>query len=104
MRGPCAGAALRWASSGVQVAQDRLERALEGAHVRSSGGYFQEGRECFWASNRSNGSVVSSLKEAAKLGFKRVLMPKRNLKGLQPPQEIKATGVKRLHQVLDLVL
>ena len=53
---------------------------------------------------RTVSQPMPRLKEAAKLGFKRALVPKRNLKGLQPPKEIETTGVERLHQVLDLVL
>lgn len=53
---------------------------------------------------RTVSQPVPRLKEAAKLGFQRALLPKRNLKGLRPPKEIETTGVERLHQVLDLVL
>lgn len=45
------------------------------------------------------------LKEAAKLGFERALVPKNNLKGgLRPPKGFEATGVQRLNEVLDFVL
>ncbi len=44
------------------------------------------------------------LKEAAKLGFKRALVPKNNLKNLTPPKGIETTGVDRLHEALELVL
>ncbi len=44
------------------------------------------------------------LKEAARLGFERALVPRNNLKGLTPPKGIEVTGVERLHEVLDLVL
>ncbi|MGI9174973.1 MAG: magnesium chelatase domain-containing protein, partial [Rhodothermales bacterium] len=53
---------------------------------------------------RTVSQLMPRLKEAAKLGFKRALLPKRNLKGLQPPKGLEATGVERLHQVLDLML
>ena len=53
---------------------------------------------------RTVSQPLPRLKEAAKLGFKRALLPKRNLKGLQPPKGLEATGVERLHQVLDLTL
>ncbi|MGI9175401.1 MAG: DNA repair protein RadA [Rhodothermales bacterium] len=53
---------------------------------------------------RTVSQPMPRLKEAAKLGFKRALLPKRNLKGLQPPKGLEATGVERLHQVLDLML
>ena len=44
------------------------------------------------------------LKEAAKLGFERAVVPKNNLKGFTPPKSIEVLGVDRLHDVLDLVL
>ncbi len=44
------------------------------------------------------------LKEAAKLGFERAVVPKNNLKGFTPPKNIEVLGVDRLHEVLDLVL
>ncbi len=44
------------------------------------------------------------LKEAAKLGFERAIVPKNNLKNLTPPKGIKTTGVDRLHEALELVL
>ena len=44
------------------------------------------------------------LKEAAKLGFERAVVPKNNLKNLTPPKGIETTGVDRLHEALDLVL
>ena len=44
------------------------------------------------------------LKEAAKLGFERAVVPKNNLKNVTPPKGIETTGVDRLHEALDLVL
>ncbi len=44
------------------------------------------------------------LKEAAKLGFERAIVPKNNLKNFTPPKGIETTGVDRLHEALDLVL
>ncbi len=44
------------------------------------------------------------LKEAAKLGFDRAIVPKNNLKGYKPPSSLEVTGVERLHAVLDFVL
>ncbi|HET6566554.1 MAG TPA: DNA repair protein RadA [Rhodothermales bacterium] len=53
---------------------------------------------------RTVSQLDARLKEAAKLGFERAIVPKNNLKGCTPPHGIEATGVERLHQVLDLVL
>ncbi|MDX1548306.1 MAG: DNA repair protein RadA [Rhodothermales bacterium] len=53
---------------------------------------------------RTVGQLGPRLKEAAKLGFERALVPKNNLKGLTPPKGLDVTGAERLHDVLDLVL
>jgi DNA repair protein RadA/Sms len=44
------------------------------------------------------------LKEAAKLGFERALVPQNNMKGVSAPANLQVTGVERLHQVIDYVL
>ena len=44
------------------------------------------------------------LKEAAKLGFERAVVPKNNLKGLNTPSELEVTGVKRLREALDMMV
>ena len=53
---------------------------------------------------RTVSQLALRLKEAAKLGFERAVVPKNNLKGFSPPQGIEVLGVDRLHEVLDLVL
>ncbi len=44
------------------------------------------------------------IKEAAKLGFERAVVPKNNMKGLVSPKGLEITGAARLHEVLNLVL
>lgn len=44
------------------------------------------------------------VKEAAKLGFKRVIMPEKSLKGWTPPPEIKIIGVTTVAQALKAAL
>ncbi|MFQ5570344.1 MAG: DNA repair protein RadA [Rhodothermales bacterium] len=44
------------------------------------------------------------LKEAAKLGFERAIVPKNNLQGFTPPTGIEVTGAEQLRKVLDRVL
>ena len=53
---------------------------------------------------RTVSQLEMRLKEAAKLGFERAVVPKNNLKGFAPPKGIEVLGVDRLHEVLDLVL
>ena len=53
---------------------------------------------------RTVSQLEPRLREAAKLGFERAYVPKPNLKSLTPPKGLEVTGVRRLHEVLDLVL
>ena len=53
---------------------------------------------------RTVSQLEPRLKEAAKLGFERAIVPKNNLKGFTLPKGIEVNGVDRLHEVLDLVL
>lgn len=53
---------------------------------------------------RTVSQIEPRLREAAKLGFERALVPQHNLKGLTVPQTLAVQGVERLHQALDLVL
>lgn len=52
---------------------------------------------------RAVGLVEPRIKEAAKLGFERVILPKTNAKR-RPSDEIEIIGAERLHDVLDLML
>ena len=53
---------------------------------------------------RTVSQLEPRLREAAKLGFERALVPEGNRKGLGVPEGIDVTGVRRLNQVLDLTL
>src|SRR5207244_935507 len=44
------------------------------------------------------------VQEAAKLGFRRVVLPKNNLKGLERTGEIELLGVERIEDALKLLL
>ncbi len=44
------------------------------------------------------------VKEAHKLGFKRVIMPQHNMKGWQPPEGIRIVGVKTVAEALKAAL
>ncbi len=48
--------------------------------------------------------IESRLKEAAKLGFTRCVIPKDNLKGLKEPDDIEIIGVMNLRQGLEVIL
>ncbi|QXD16530.1 DNA repair protein RadA [Rhodocaloribacter litoris] len=53
---------------------------------------------------RTVSRIEPRLKEAARLGFERAVVPKHNLKGLRAPKGLVVTGAERLHAVLELVL
>ncbi len=53
---------------------------------------------------RTVSQVEARLKEIAKLGFERVLVPEHNLKGIDLPDGLTVTGVGRLHAALEHVL
>lgn len=52
---------------------------------------------------RTVGMLEPRLKEAAKLGFRRAIVPKNNVKGL-PDCGLDVDGARRLHEVLDFAL
>ncbi len=53
---------------------------------------------------RSVSRIEARLKEAAKLGFERAIVPANSLKGVVVPKKLEVTGVRSLHEALDLVL
>src|SRR5699024_10378104 len=48
--------------------------------------------------------IEQRVKEAAKLGFKRIICSKNNLDGWTPPKGIEVIGVKTVQEVLSLGL
>lgn len=48
--------------------------------------------------------IEQRVAEAAKLGFKTIIVPRYNLNGWQPPTNIKVIGVKTLNQALHIAL
>ena len=48
--------------------------------------------------------IEQRVAEAAKLGFKRILVPKNNLAGWNPPQDIEVVGVTTLGEALKITL
>ena len=53
---------------------------------------------------RTVSQLEPRLKEAAKLGFERAVVPKNNLKGLTLDPDLDVEGARRLNDVLDIVL
>ena len=52
---------------------------------------------------RAVSHVEARLAEVKQLGFERALLPKANMKGLQPPKGLELLPVRRLGEALDLV-
>jgi DNA repair protein RadA/Sms len=48
--------------------------------------------------------IEQRVKEAHKLGFKRVILPRKNLSGLDAPAGIEIVGVQSVQEALDIVL
>jgi DNA repair protein RadA/Sms len=48
--------------------------------------------------------VEMRIREAAKLGFKRCLLPERNLAKLEPIDGIELIGIREVGEALDVVL
>ena len=48
--------------------------------------------------------IEQRVAEAAKLGFKRIIVPKNNLRGWNPPTNIQVIGVQTIGEVLRVAL
>jgi len=53
---------------------------------------------------RAVSRVEQRVKEAEKLGFRRIIVPEKSLKGWQPPKGIQVIGVQTVQQALSVVL
>lgn len=53
---------------------------------------------------RTVSQIEARLKEAARLGFTRAVVPQSNLKGVQPPSKLEVTGARSLHAALEAML
>ncbi|HEX9829957.1 MAG TPA: S16 family serine protease, partial [Bacteroidota bacterium] len=53
---------------------------------------------------RTVGQIEKRVQEAAKLGFKRIILPKNNLKNVKANGEIEIIGVDRIESALQEML
>lgn len=53
---------------------------------------------------RTVGQIEKRVQEAAKLGFKRIIVPQNNLKGIKGNGEIEVIGVDRIEKALEVLL
>ena len=53
---------------------------------------------------RTIGNIEKRVQEAAKLGFKRIIIPENNMKGIKPNVEIQIIGVDRVEKAMEALL
>lgn len=53
---------------------------------------------------RTIGNIEKRVQEAAKLGFKRIVIPENNMKGIKPNGEIQIIGVDRVEKAMEALL
>ena len=53
---------------------------------------------------RTIGNIEKRVQEAAKLGFKRIIIPENNMKGIKPNGEIQIIGVDRVEKAMEALL
>jgi DNA repair protein RadA/Sms len=53
---------------------------------------------------RTINQIEKRIQEAAKLGFKRLILPKNNLKGILRKPEIEIIGIERIEEAVDILL
>ena len=53
---------------------------------------------------RTIGNIEKRVQEAAKLGFKRIVIPENNMKGVKPNGEIQIIGVDRIEKAMEALL
>ncbi|MBL1229365.1 DNA repair protein RadA [Enterococcus sp. BWB1-3] len=97
------------AAGGVKLNEPAIDLAVA---VSISSSYKEKGTkptECFIGEIGLTGevrrvnSIEQRVREAAKLGFTRIYLPKNNLGGWEPPKEIEVIGVSTLGETLKKV-
>ncbi|TAK55612.1 MAG: DNA repair protein RadA, partial [Bacteroidetes bacterium] len=53
---------------------------------------------------RTISQIEKRIQEAAKLGFKKIIIPQNNLKGIAKPSDIEIIGVERVEEAVEAVL
>lgn len=53
---------------------------------------------------RSVTQIERRVQESAKLGFKKIIIPKNNMRGLKVDAEIEIVGIKKVNQALEELL
>lgn len=97
------------AAGGVKLDEPAIDLAIAVSLVSSYRDAETRPTDCFIGEVGLTGEIrrVNRIEqrvvEAAKLGFKRVFLPKNNLDGWMPPKEIEVVGVSTLNQALKLI-
>jgi DNA repair protein RadA/Sms len=53
---------------------------------------------------RTIGQIEKRVHEAAKLGFKRIIVPQHNLKSFKPLRDIEIVGVDRIEKAIEALI
>lgn len=96
------------AAGGVKLDEPAIDLAIAVSIVSSYRDAQSQATDCFIGELGLTGEIrrvnriEQRVAEAAKLGFKRVILPKNNLAGWTPPKNIKVVGVSTLSEALKV--
>lgn len=96
------------AAGGVKLDEPAIDLAIAVSIVSSYRDAQSQATDCFIGELGLTGEIrrvnriEQRVAEAAKLGFKRVILPKNNLAGWTPPRNIKVVGVSTLSEALKV--
>lgn len=96
------------AAGGVKLDEPAIDLAIAVSIVSSYRDAQSQATDCFIGELGLTGEIrrvnriEQRVAEAAKLGFKRVILPKNNLAGLTPPRDINVVGVSTLSEALKV--
>lgn len=96
------------AAGGVKLDEPAIDLAIAVSIVSSYRDAQSQATDCFIGELGLTGEIrrvnriEQRVAEAAKLGFKRVILPKNNLVGWTPPKDIKVVGVSTLGEALKV--
>ena len=96
------------AAGGVKLDEPAIDLAIAVSIVSSYRDAQSQATDCFIGELGLTGEIrrvnriEQRVAEAAKLGFKRVILPKNNLAGWTPPRDINVVGVSTLSEALKV--
>lgn len=96
-------------AGGVKLDEPAVDLSIIISIASSFKGSIVRGEDCFIGEVGLTGEIrrvtkiEQRLQEAAKLGFKRAVIPKSNMKGIEMPDNIKVVGAQNLNEALKYV-